>query len=305
MSKLQFATGLRRPDNIPAAARRIEELGFDAVCCGEHVMFHGDTANGFISLAQAAAATTHIKLMSAITLVPLYPAALLAKLGAALDVASNGRYMFGVGVGGEFPKEFEACGVPIAERGVRTNEALQVLHKVWAEQNVTFNGRFTQLNEFSLKPMPIQKPHPPIWISGRKPVAMRRTARYGDGWLPYMYTPERLAQSVVTIKEECEKIGRDPSEIQTGLYIFTSVHEDGPTAVKMAAEKLGSQYAQDFNKIVAKYALGGTPDQCRARLQEYIDAGAEFIVLSSACPDDYIDRNIELIATELVAHFRK
>ena len=305
MSNLQFATGLRQTHNIPATARKVEALGFDAVCCGEHVMFHGDTANGFISLAQAAAATTHLKVMSAITLVPLYPAALLAKLGAALDVASNGRYLFGVGVGGEFPKEFEACGVPLNERGVRTNEALEILHKVWAEKDVTFHGKFTTMNEFTLKPMPVQQPRPPIWISGRKPVAMRRAAQYGAGGLPYMYTPEPLAPSLEAIREECEKLGRDPAEVKTGLYIFTAVHEDGPTGVKMAAEKLGTQYAQDFTKIVNKYALGGTPDQCRSRLQEYLDVGAEFVVLSSACPDDYIETNIELIARELVAPLRK
>ena len=301
MTKLEFATTLRKPTNIAATARKIEALGFDALGCGEHVMFHGDTANGFVSLATAAGATERIKLMSAITLVPLYPAALLAKLGAALDVASDGRYMFGVGVGGEYPKEFEACGVPIEERGQRTNEALEILHQVWARTDVSFEGRFTTLNEFSLKPMPIQKPRPPIWISGRKNVAMRRAARYGDGWLPYMYTPERLASSIEVIKEECERNGRDPSEVKPGVYIFTAVHEDGPTGVQMASERLGRQYAQDFTKIVNKYALGGTPDQCRARLAEYIDAGAEFIVLSCACPDEYLDTNLELIASELVA----
>lgn len=305
MSKLQFATGLRQPHDIPATARLVEELGYDAIVCGEHVTFHGDTANGFISLAQAAAVTTRLKIMSAITLVPLYPTALLAKLGAALDVASDGRYMFGVGVGGEYPKEFEACGVPLNERGIRTNEALEILHKVWAEKDVTFDGRFTKLTEFTLKPMPVQKPRPPIWISGRKPVAMRRAAKYGDGWLPYMYTPERLAESVQTIREHCEANGRDPGAVTTGVYIFTAVHEDGPTGVRMAAEKLGTHYAQDFDKIVSKYAIGGTPDQCRARLQEYIDAGAEFIILSSACPDDYLETNIRLIATELVDHFRQ
>jgi len=305
MSKLQFCTGLRQPFNIPAMARRIEELGFDAACCGEHVMFHGDIPNGFISLAQAAAVTTELKIMSAITLVPLYPAALLAKLGAALDVASNGRYLFGVGVGGEFPKEFEACGIPMNERGSRTNETLEILHKVWSEGDVTFDGKYATMKGFSVKPMPVQKPRPPMWISGRKPVAMRRAAKYGDGWLPYMYTPERLAESVQTIGEECEKLDRDPAEVKTGLYIFTAVHEDGPTGVKMAAEKLGTHYAQDFTKIVSKYALGGTPEQCRSRLREYLDVGAEFIILSSACPDDYLDTNIELIAKEMVAPLRE
>tara|TARA_Y100001934_G_scaffold266781_1_gene346673 strand:+ start:19788 stop:20705 length:918 start_codon:yes stop_codon:yes gene_type:complete len=304
MSELQFATTLRSPRNIAENAKRIEELGFDVLGCGEHVMFHGETANGFISLATAAGATSTIRLMSMITLVPLYPAALLSKLGAAIDVASDGRYMMGVGVGGEFPKEFEACGVPLAERGSRTNEALEILHKLWSEKDVTYHGKYTTMNEFTLKPMPVQQPRPPIWISGRKKVAMRRAARFGDGWIPYMYTPEQLAESLQVIRDECDKLGRDPDEITPGIYIFTAVHEDGPTGVKMAAEKLGTQYAQDFDKIVRKYALGGTPDQCRARLQEYIDAGAKFVVLSSACPDDYLDTNIELIARELVAPMR-
>ena len=134
---------------------------------------------------------------------------------------------------------------------------------------------------------------------------MRRAARFGDGWLPYMYTPERLAQSLQVISDECERNGRDPAEVKPGVYLFTAIHEDSKTGVQMAAERLGSQYAQDFNKIVSKYALGGTPEQCRARLQEYIDAGAKFIVLSSACPNEYIDTNIELIAKELVTPLRR
>ena len=161
MSELQFATTLRSPRNIAENAKRIEELGFDVLGCGEHVMFHGETANGFISLATAAGATSTIRLMSMITLVPLYPAALLSKLGAAIDVASDGCYMMGVGVGGEFPKEFEACGVPLAERGSRTNEALEILHKLWSEKDVTYHGKYTTMNEFTLKPMPVQQPRPP------------------------------------------------------------------------------------------------------------------------------------------------
>ena len=130
--KIEFGTTLRTPDNIEALAQQIEGLGFDILGCGEHVSFHGDSANGFISLSVAAGVTNHIRLMSAITLVPLYPAALLAKLGAALDVASGGRYTMGVGVGGEFPPEFEACGVPVRQRGSRTDDALEVLTRVWS-----------------------------------------------------------------------------------------------------------------------------------------------------------------------------
>lgn len=301
--KIRFGTTLRSPYDVAQSSREIEALGFDVLGCGEHVSFHGDTANGFISLSVAAGATKDIQLMSAITLIPLYPAALLAKMGAALDVASNGRFILGVGVGGEFPKEFEACGVPLSQRGSRTDDALEVIQRTWTETEVTYHGRYTTLNEFSLKPLPIQKPRPPIWVSGRKDVAMKRAARYGDGWIPYMYTPEQLADSVQKIERYGAEFERDLSGFTHGMYIFTAVHENGDTAVEMAAENLGRQYDQDFSKLVHKYVLAGNPDQCKARLNEYIDAGARFLFLSAACPDDYIGQNLEMIASEVMSAY--
>ncbi|MBX9605629.1 MAG: LLM class flavin-dependent oxidoreductase [Gammaproteobacteria bacterium] len=297
---LRFGTALRSPYDVAQNAKYIEDLGFDVIGCGEHVSFYGETANGFVSLSVAAGATSRVQLMSAITLVPLYPAALLAKLGAALDVASGGRFMLGVGVGGEYPKEFEACGVPVRQRGSRTDEALEVLHRTWSQTDVTFHGKYTTLNEFSLKPLPIQKPRPPIWVSGRKEVAMRRAAHYADGWLPYMYTPEQLAESIEQIKKFGEDAGRDMRDFTPGVFLFTAVHEDQAQGFKMANDKLSVQYAQDFTKLTAKYTLAGNPDHCRARLKEYLDAGARFVFVSTACPDDYIDRNLALIAEEIV-----
>ena len=301
---IQFGTALRAPHDVARSAKYIEDLGFDVVGCGEHVSFYGDTHNGFISLSVAAGATSRIRLLSAITLVPLYPAALLAKLGAALDVASNGRFMLGVGVGGEYPKEFEACGVPLSQRGSRTDEALAVLHQTWSRTDVTFHGRYTTMNEFSLKPLPVQKPRPPIFVSGRKEVAMRRAARYGDAWIPYMFTPEQLAESIARIKTYREDLGLDMSGFTPGVFLFTAVHEDQATGFRMANEKLSVQYNQDFSKLTAKYSLAGNPDHCRARLREYLDAGARFVFVPTACPDDYIDENLALIAREIVTPLR-
>ena len=209
MANIEFGTALPGTDKTAEFARRAEELGFDYLGCGEHVMFHGPVGNTFISLSVAAGATQKIKLISSIVLLPLYPAALVAKMGSALDVASNGRYNFGVGIGGEFPKEFEACGVPVKQRGSRTNEALEVISRLWTEQKVSFAGRYTTLNEVTIEPAPVQKPRPPIWVAGRKDPAMRRTATYADGWLPYMYTPEQLHDSIEKIKAYRKEAGRD------------------------------------------------------------------------------------------------
>ena len=303
-NNIRFGTALRSPYNVAQLSRQIEDLGYDVLGCGEHVSFYGDTANGFVSLSVAAGATQHIQLMSTITLVPLYPAALLAKMGAALDVASGGRYSLGVGVGGEFANEFAACGVPINERGARTDYALEVITRTWTATDVTYDGRFTKLENFSLKPLPIQKPRPPIWVSGRSDAAMRRAAKYADGWLPYMYTPEQLADSITKIRAYGEDLGRDMSDFTFGMYVFTAINEDNDLGVKYAADRLSVQYSQDFSQLVHKFALAGDPDHCQARLQEYVDAGASLVFVSSACPDDYIDRNLQMISSDLIPNFR-
>jgi probable F420-dependent oxidoreductase len=296
---VEFGIGLPRLDSIAESAQRAEALGYDFLSTGEHVFFHGPIGNGLISLAAAAGATTRIKLMSSITLVPLYPAALLTKLVTSLDVVSSGRFNLGVGVGGEFAREFEACGVPVEERGARTNESLELMLRLWAEDDVRFQGRFNTLSGVTLEPKPTQQPHPPIWISGRSQAAMRRCARFGTGWLPYMYTPEKLSESLAAIAamgQECER----SVPVKPGLFIFFAVHEDRDVAIKMAAERLSRQYNQDFSQLVHRYAIAGNPQDCLARLREYIDAGAATIILNSACPGHYTETNEAIMADQVV-----
>jgi probable F420-dependent oxidoreductase len=304
MAKIEFGTALPSVTGTAEFAQQAEELGYDFLGCGEHVMFYTPVANTFISLSVAAGATKKIKLLSSVVLLPLYPAAIVAKMGAALDVASGGRYNFGVGIGGEFPKEFEACGVPVKQRGSRTNEALEVITKLWTEKNVTFKGKYTTLNEVSIEPAPTQKPHPPIWVAGRKEPAMERTAKYANGWLPYMYTPEQLHSSIETINKLRKEYGRESTPFTPGVFIFSAVHSSKDTGRQMANEKLSKQYNQDFSKLIDKYALAGSPADCQKRLKEYIDAGAKMVVLPSACRPDYVDENTRLLAKEVIPAFR-
>ena len=303
MTKIEFGLSLRRSDRIAEQAKAIESLGYDYATTGEHVFFHVPTANAFISLAVAAGATTHLKLMSTITLLPLYPAALAAKQVAALDVASGGRFHLGVGVGGEIPKEFEACAVPVNERGVRTNEALEVMRRLFTEDDVHFDGKFNTLSGVTIAPKPVQKTGPPIWVSGRKEAAWRRTAKYGTGWLPYMYTPEMLENS----NEQISKYRHDEGNevpVDPGLFIFFCCHEDNEKAIEYANERLSKQYNQDFTKMIDKYAIAGDPDRCVARLKEYVEAGARTIILSAASPMHYIEEAERFMAREVLPRFK-
>jgi len=303
MATIELGIGLSDFENIADNAKRAEQLGYDFISTGEHVFFYGPIGNGLITLAAAAGATQTIKLMSTITLAPLYPAALLTKLVTSLDNVSNGRFHLGVGVGGEFAKEFEACGVPVGERGARTDEALALMRQLWSEDNVVFKGRFTTLNGVTLAPKPTHKPHPPIWISGRSDAAMRRCARFGTGWLPYMYTPQQLQASLESIRTFADELGRK-TPIKPGLFIFFAVHEDREVAIEMATKRLSRQYNQDFSKLVHKYAIAGNPQDCAARLQAYIDAGAETIILNSATTAAYTADNEALMASEVLPLFQ-
>jgi probable F420-dependent oxidoreductase len=305
MALVEFGSALTSSKGIPAAAQRAERLGYDYVVTGEHMMFHGPVSNSLISLAVAAGATTKIKLMSTVVLLPLYnnPVA-VAKQTAVLDVASDGRYHFGVGIGGEFPKEFEACGVPLKQRGSRTNEALEVITKLWTEKEVSFDGRYSKFTSVTLSPSPVQKPHPPIWVAGRKEPAMKRAATYADGWIPYMYTPEMLHESIEKIYQFGKEVGRDMSGFRPGLFIFTSIGSNRDDALQQAAKALGGTYAQDFSKIAARYTLSGTPDDCRKRLKEYVDTGARTVLISWACRQNDIDENMRLFIEEVAPAFR-
>ena len=301
---IEFGISLRLLFGAKQEAKRAEDLGYDYLLTGEHVMFHGPVANNLVSLAAAAGATERIRLMSGIVLVPLYPAALLAKQVSVLDVVSDGRFSLGIGVGGEFPKEFEAVGVPVKERGARTDEGLRVLDLLLTQKDVHFDGRFTKLDGVSLAPRGVQKPRVPFWVAGRKDVAMRRAARYAEGWLPYMYTPEMLDESMTKIAGFTEEAGRPAGTVRGGLFIFTCVHEDRATALDLANQQLSRQYNQDFSKLVEKYTIAGSPADCIARLREYIDAGARTIMFSQGCPPDYVEENTRLIAETILPAFR-
>src|SRR5688572_9866881 len=188
--------------------RAVERLGYDSVWTGDHVSFHNPMHDSLALLASYASITTRVKLGTAVYLLALRPAAIAAKAAASVDVLSGGRLIFGVGVGGENPKEFELCGVPHRERGARVSEGIDVVRTLWRDSPATFKGRFTQSDGVSIDPKPVQRPGPPIWIGGRSDAALARAGRQGDGWMSYVVHPERYAQSVEKIRAAAATVGR-------------------------------------------------------------------------------------------------
>lgn len=165
------------------AAGHAEDLGFDHVAVGNRLLDSGfglDT-DPLILLSAVAGATTRLRLLTSVLVAPYYPALVLANQAATLDVVSGGRLILGVGIGWN-PDEFDAVGVPIRERGARTDDHLAAARVLWSQRPADFDGPFTRLRAAHLGVPPVTPGGPPVWIGGHSDVALRRALRFGDGW---------------------------------------------------------------------------------------------------------------------------
>ncbi len=279
MSEVKFGVVMPWAGPDLSAVEEVEALGYDSVWTSEHIFFYGPTMDAFTVLAAYAARTRRLLLGTAVTLLPLRPAAVVAKEATSLDILSGGRLILGVGVGGEYPKEFEACGVPVQERGARTNEAIRLLRRLWREDVVSHQGRFWRLNGVSLQPKPVQAGGPPIWVAGRSEAAMRRAGRLGDGYVPYLFSPERFRDGWAKVQEYARAAGRDPAAITPALYQFISLADSYEEAKAAAVADLSRRYNQPFENLVDRYVVMGTARDCVRRLEQYVEAGVRHFLL--------------------------
>ena len=284
--------------------RRIEALGYDSVWCGDHVSFHNPIYESLTLLASYVPITSRLRLGTAVYLLALRAPAVAAKITATLDVLSGGRFVFGVGVGGENPKEFELCGVPHRERGARVTEAIDVVRALWRDTPATFKGRFTQFSGVSIDPKPVQQPGPPIWIGGRSDAALTRAGRQGDGWVSYVVQPERYAQSLDKVRSAAAAAGRKLDGFAAAHLAFVTIGRDWESAKSVWAAALTKRYAQDFEPMARKYGIIGTPEQCAEQLERFRAAGCNYVVVSPIGPAAQEREQVERFAAEVAPMLR-
>lgn len=284
--------------------RRVEALGFDSVWCGDHVSFNLPLYESLTLLAAYASITERIRLGTAVYLLALRPPAVAAKVTATLDALSGGRLIFGVGVGGENPREFEVCGVPHRERGARVTEAIDVVRTLWRDTPASFKGRFTQFEGVSIDPKPVQQPGPPVWIGGRSDAALTRAGRQGDGWVSYVVTPERYRQSLDRIRAAAAAAGRTLDGFAAAHLTFITVGRDHEQARQAWVARLSRRYAQDFGPLAERYGVIGTPEQCAERLEAFRAAGCHYFLLNAICDPPQEREQLEWIAAEVLPRLR-
>lgn len=284
-----------------ALAQRVEALGFDSIWTGDHVSFHNPLYESLTLLASYAGITKRVRLGTAVYLLALRHPTVVAKITSTLDVLSRGRLIFGVGVGGENPKEFEACGIPHHERGARVNEGIEVLRALWTRTPASFSGRFVKFEGVSVDPKPVQSGGPPIWIGGRSDAALQRAGRLGNGWVSYVVTAARYARSLEKIRAAAA--GRDLSGFETAHLTFITVGKDPERARATWVRRLSKRYNQDFGPLAERYGFIGTPARCVEQIESFVEAGCRCFLLNAICELADEQEQLESMAADILPHF--
>ena len=296
-----------RPDqpNSRADVERLEALGIDSLWSAGHLANGRSVPEAVVGAALLAGQTERVKIGTAVLLAPLYHPVIVAKQFAQLDRATGGRMMLGVGVGGEYPAEFQALQTPVTERGARTDEAIAVLKRLWSGEVVGNDGSAWPFDPICIDPPPVQPGGPPVIVAGRKAPAIRRAAATGDGWMPFLYSPAQYAASVESVRGHAATIGRDLGDFAWMCFLFVSVDDDAAEARRRAVTFVGGAQAGDsarFEAMIDHVAVVGTPDQVAAKLSAFADAGARHFVITM-CDADAV-RGAERVARDVVPEVR-
>ena len=167
-------------------------------------------------------------------------------------------------------------------------------------ERVTAEGQFGSLQDLRLDPPPVQQPHPPLWIGGRKGAAMRRAARFADVWMPYMVSPQSFARSLAEVRALAAQAQRPAAALAGALFIWGSVDHDPARARRETVDMVSRVYSQDFGPLADRYLLHGDPDMVAGRLAEYHAAGVDTVIFSAACTPERLPAVTELFAESVL-----
>ncbi|MFN4088232.1 MAG: LLM class F420-dependent oxidoreductase [Alphaproteobacteria bacterium] len=280
------------PEDIAALAQAGERLGYAHCTVNDHIVLPrridsrypysatgewpggrvGDWLEPLGLLCYVAGVTERVRLLTSIVVIPYRPALLQAKMLTTVDVLSRGRLTIGCGVGW-MEEEFAALGIPFAERGRMADEYVAAFKELWSADDPQFEGEFVRFSDIAFAPKPVQRPHPPFWIGGESPAALRRTARIGDAWYPIGSNPrhpldtiERYRAGVEVLHRAAGVAGRDPAGITLAYAANWFAGPGEPTDAEGGGRRL----------------LTGPVEALREDVRHLAEAGVRHLVLGLA-----------------------
>lgn len=237
---------------VVAAAEAAEALGYSTVWVVDHVVFPAKLEGYAFNpldpmlepmtiLAALAMKTTRVKLGTAVLVLPYRHPLYTAKVLSTIDVLSGGRVVVGVGAGW-LEGEFNAFGVPITERGSRTNETIDALKALWTQDTASYSGKHFHFDNIKALPQPVQKPRPSILVGGMTKGALQRTARRGDGWIAMGKSPDDIKAPFDALCELTIKAGRKPEDLQINMLPLAAPSIDQVISDLPRYQDLGVQH---------------------------------------------------------------
>ena len=289
------------PQALAALATGGEEMGFSYIGVADHIVVarridstypysesgtftgweSGECLEQLTLLGYLAAHTTRARLLSSVMVVPHRNPVHTAKILSTIDNLSGGRLTVGCGVGW-MREEFEAIGTPpFDNRGSVSDEYIRVFKELWTSDAPTFDGRYAGFSNIIFSPQPVQKPHPPLWIGGESPAALRRAARLGDAWYPIgsnptypLQTVQQLSEAISRLHGYAEGFGRDPAEID--LAFSAGWYNEKEARTGPGSERL---------------TFTGTPQQIAEDILSFQELGVRHLMLGFQAPT--LDQTLE------------
>jgi probable F420-dependent oxidoreductase len=272
----------RSADPIPATvvrqvAVRAEALGFQDLWVANNTLDEAESFDSLTTLTYAAAVTTTIRLGVSVLVLPIYHPVHVAHQVATLDRLSGGRVILGVGIG--TADDYAPFQVPTARRVRRFLESVGLIKALWADPHTTFSGDIFRVHEVTLGTRPTQQPHPPIWMGGAHPDAIRRAAALSDGWMGGGGSSNAsFERAVPLLHAALRHAGRDPATFPISKRIFISVHENPAVARAEVHHWFNAVYRDPSGTEQA--GVFGTPPQVREQIEQLAAMGANHLLLN-------------------------
>jgi probable F420-dependent oxidoreductase len=286
-------------DAVTAYAVTAEELGFASVWAWDHLFLGARRPFPFLealtTLSMVAARTSRIVVGTGVLVLPIREPAILAKTVGTLQLGSGGRVVLGV-ASGWYEREFQATAVPFAERGAVFERNLDMLYRLWDDDDVSGQWDGRVLNHVRMLPRP--RPRPRVLIGGYVNRVLRRVATRSDGWLTYFYTAASIASAWSRIRGYATEAGRDPGELDLVAQVPLCIGASYEEATRRALEYVGDYFdVPAWSEATPESAIRGTPEQCAEQIAAYADAGVKHLVF---CPYNYEAEQVHRLAAEVL-----